>query len=136
MESVQGKGKKTSGQVRNEKTNESEPLMKYRKRRNVIETRLQSLAWDEVWGKPVYHSHGGRYKGGVSSFQASIGNSGTCRRDVKGEFRVEAPRRKRVPMRGTGADQPVVVTKSGNADRAKGLDDPAWNKGQPKIGRS
>ncbi len=33
-----------------EKTNESEPLMKCRKRRDVIETRLQSLAWDKVWG--------------------------------------------------------------------------------------
>ncbi len=73
------------------KTNANEPLMKYRKRRNVIETGLQSLVRDEVRGKPVYHSHDGRYTGGVSIVQASVGNLGTCRRDEKGEFQVADP---------------------------------------------
>jgi RNA-directed DNA polymerase len=40
----------------------------------------------------------------------------------------------RVPMRGTGADQLVVATKSRNGDGAKGLDRSASPTGQPKKG--
>lgn len=40
----------------------------------------------------------------------------------------------RVPMRDTGADQPVVATKSRNGDGAKGLDCPAEPTGQPGMG--
>jgi RNA-directed DNA polymerase len=40
----------------------------------------------------------------------------------------------RVPMRDTGADQPVVVTKSRNGDGAKGLDRSALSAGQPAMG--
>jgi hypothetical protein len=36
----------------------------------------------------------------------------------------------RVPMRGTGADQPVVARKSRNGDGAKGLDRSALLAGQ------
>lgn len=36
----------------------------------------------------------------------------------------------RVPIRGTGADQPVVVKKSRNGDGAKGLDRSALRMGQ------
>jgi len=36
----------------------------------------------------------------------------------------------RVPMRGTGADRPVVVKKSRNGDGAKGLDRSALRTGQ------
>jgi hypothetical protein len=36
----------------------------------------------------------------------------------------------RVPMRGTGADQPVLVMKSRNGDGAKGLDRSAFGEGQ------
>jgi hypothetical protein len=32
------------------KANASEPLMNCRKHRDVIETKLQLLAWDKVWG--------------------------------------------------------------------------------------
>ena len=39
----------------------------------------------------------------------------------------------RVPMRGTGADQLVVATKSRNGDGAKGLDRPALSTGQPAM---
>ena len=44
------------------------------------------------------------------------------------------PTRVRVPMRDTGADQPVVATKSRNGDGAKGLDRPAEPTGQPGMG--
>ena len=37
-------------------------------------------------------------------------------------------------MCGTGADQFVVVMKSGNADGAKGLGYSVWNVGQPEKG--
>ena len=40
----------------------------------------------------------------------------------------------RVPMRGTGADQPIVVKKFRNGDGAKGLDRSALSTGQPKKG--
>jgi hypothetical protein len=40
----------------------------------------------------------------------------------------------RVPMRGTEADQPVVVKKSRNRDGAKGLDHPVLLFGQPAMG--
>jgi len=67
--------------------------------------------------------------------QAFVWNVGTCRSDVKGEFQVEATR-KRVPMLNTGADFPVVAAKAGNAARAKGESYPAIFKEQPLIGRS
>jgi RNA-directed DNA polymerase len=38
----------------------------------------------------------------------------------------------RVPMRGTGAEQPVVAMKSGKPDGAKGLRRPAEAEGQPR----
>jgi hypothetical protein len=52
-----------------------------------------------------------RHKGSVNLIQALVGNVGTCRSDVKGEIQVEETTRMRVPMRGTGADQFVVVLK-------------------------
>jgi len=39
-----------------------------------------------VQTKPVYGLGGVRCRGGVSLFQALVGNVGTCRLDVKGEF--------------------------------------------------
>lgn len=57
----------------------------------------------------------------MSLILAFVWNTGTCRLDVKGESSSGRPTRLRVPMQGTGADQPVVVRKSGNADGAKGL---------------
>ena len=59
---------------------------------NVIETRLQSLAWDAVKAGPAYGLDGDRRKGGASSVPALTGNVGTCRHDVKGDAQVEAPR--------------------------------------------
>jgi hypothetical protein len=75
-----------------EKTNASEPPMRCRKRRNVTETRLQSLAWDDVEAKPVYGLDGDRHKGGVISVQALAWNVGTCRHDAKGKAQGAAPR--------------------------------------------
>ena len=40
-------------QVCAEKMNESEPLMKHRKCKEVIETKLLALAWDRIWEEPL-----------------------------------------------------------------------------------
>ena len=65
--------------------------MKCRKRWNVIETELQSLARDEAWGVPADCPSGDRHKGGVSPVQALVRNVGTCRLDTKGDIQVEDP---------------------------------------------
>ncbi len=71
-------------------------------------------------------SGGIRCKGGVSSSWAWVGNRRTCRLDTgnqsevqipvllgyqEGELQVANTTRGRVPMRGTGTGQPVVVMK-------------------------
>jgi hypothetical protein len=73
------------------KTNVSEPLMKCRKRRDVIETELQSLARDEARGVPADCPSGDRHEGGVSPAQALVRNVGTSRLDAKGELQVVDP---------------------------------------------
>ena len=78
-------------QVRTGKTNVSEPLATCRKRRDVIETRLQSLAWDEARGKPADCPSGDRHKGGVSPAQALVRNVGTISHDAKGDLQVADP---------------------------------------------
>ncbi len=55
---------------------------------------------------------GVRCEGGVTLFQALIGNVGTGRADAKGETQVVSATRVRVPMRRTGADRLVVALKS------------------------
>jgi hypothetical protein len=88
--SVPGKGG-TTRQVQAEKANESEPLMKCRKRRDAIETGLQLLARDEARETPVSCPSGGRHKGGASSAQALVRNVGTYRFDAKGVPQVADP---------------------------------------------
>lgn len=73
------------------KTNASEPPMKCRKRRDVIETGLQSLARDKAWEEPAYGPGGDRHKGGVSPAQALVWNVGTYCSDAKGKVQVEDP---------------------------------------------
>lgn len=73
------------------KTNESEPLMTCRKRRDAIETELQSLARDEARGEPVDCPSDGRHEGGVSPVQALVWNVGTSCLDAKGDLQVVDP---------------------------------------------
>ena len=72
-------------------TNTSEPLIKCRKRRNVIKTRGESLTWDKSRRKPAYCPDGDRHGGGVNMAQAFVRNVGTYDSDVKGEIQVEDP---------------------------------------------
>ncbi len=77
---------------------------------------------------------GVRCVGGVTLFQASLGNVGTCRLDVKGEVQVVNPIRASVPMPGTGAEQLVVALKRSNVRGAKGLRHSVLALGQPEKG--
>ena len=77
---------------------------------------------------------GVRCGGGVTLFQALLGNVGTCRLDVKGEVQVVNTTRMRVPMPSTGAEQPVVVMKRSNVCGAKGLRHSVSRLGQPERG--
>lgn len=67
----------TTCQVRAGKANVSEPLTKCRKRRDVIESRLQSLACDEARGEPADCPSDDRHEGGASPAQALVRNVGT-----------------------------------------------------------
>lgn len=79
-------------QVSAGKANESEPLMKCRKRRDATETRLWSLAWDEARGKPADCPSGDRHEGGAIPARALVRNVGTSRLDIKGELQAVDPR--------------------------------------------
>ncbi len=83
---------------------------------------------------PVDWLGGVRCGGGVTLFQAFLGNVGTCRVDVKGEVQVVNPTRMRVPMPGTGAEQLVVVMKRSNDRGAKELRHSVLTLGQPERG--
>ena len=131
--SVQEKAGQTR-QVCAGKTNVSEPLMKCRKHRDAIKTGVLSLLRDEAREKPAYCLSGDRHRGGVSPAQALVRNVGTSSLDVQGSPPSGRPVRGRVPMRGGGADRPVVVMKPGNAGGAKGPDDLANGTGQPAMG--
>ena len=77
---------------------------------------------------------GVRCEGGVTLFQALLGNVGTGRGDVKGEAQVGGTARARVPMRRTGAEQLAVVMKRSNVRGAKGLRHSVSGMGQPERG--
>jgi len=85
------KVRRRADQVRAGKTNVSEPLVTCRKRKDVIETGLQSLARDQARAMPADGPSGDWHQGGVSPAQALVRNVGTARPDVKGELQAEDP---------------------------------------------
>jgi len=132
--SVLGKGETRSRQVRAGKANVSEPPLKCRKRRDVIETGLQSLARDEARGTPAYCPSGDRHERAVRArLRLSWGTWEPSPR-CKGRTPSGRPARGRVPMRGEGADGLVVAMKPGNAGGAREPDSPASGTGQPAMG--
>lgn len=78
-------------QVSTGKTNASEPSMTCRKRRDVAETRLQSLACDQARRVPADCPSGDRHEDGVSPVQALVRNVGTFSLDAKGALQAEDP---------------------------------------------
>ena len=115
------------------KTNASEPLLTCRKRKDVVETRLQLLAWDEARRGPAYCPSGDRHEDGVRPARGSCVERGNLCLDAKGDLQVAGTIRSRVPMQGAGTDGSVRAMKPGNAGRAKGPDSPAEGGGQPGM---
>ena len=85
--------------------------MTRRKVQDDVETGGISLTRDEPGGWPDCCPGGIRREGGVTLNQASMWNAGTCRPMLREKSKEVDPMRVRVPMRGTGAEQPVVVMK-------------------------
>ena len=73
------------------KTNASEPSMMRRKRRDVVETRLLLLAWDEARRMPVDCPSGDRREGGVRPVHGSCVERGNLRLDAKGDLQAAEP---------------------------------------------
>ena len=118
----------------------SEPLMKRRKRIDVIETGVQLLLRDEPGGCLSI----GQVVTGVEVARARIrrrhgtwepvapARSVVCWNDRReGAPQAAETVRGGVPMRGTGADRLVVAMKPGNAGGAKGTGCPGSLDGQP-----
>jgi hypothetical protein len=91
--SVVGKGGNLFRQVGPEETNASEPLMTCR---NVFNRRRNRdpdfCPASKGWAMPAYGPTGVRHEGGVTSGQASVRNTGTCRPDAKGEIQAVSRR--------------------------------------------
>ena len=92
------------------------------------------MAWEESGGCLLTGWVVSGVEGGVTLYQALLGNVGTCRLDVKGEVQVVSATRASVPMPGTGAEQPVLVMKRSNVRGAKGLRRSVLGVGQPVRG--
>ena len=129
-----GKGPQSTGQVCDEKTNVSEPLMTHREKqqwhrnrgRLTVSGQRHEVRVPSIRELPVCGPDGVRCKGGVSSSQALAGNRRTCCLDTGGQLkwarsarwpqegglRSGETGRSRVPMRGTGADRLAVAMKA------------------------
>ena len=132
-------------QVRTEKANVSEPLMKCRKRSDDIETGVQLLPRDEpggylstalvVSGIKVARARFRRWCGTWERL-APILSAGCWAGRREGELQAAETVRGGVPMWGRRADRLVVAMKPGNAGGAKGTgcpgsfgDQPVWPGG-------
>ena len=125
-----------------EKANESEPLLKRRKRTDVIETGVQLLPRDEPGGGLLI----GQAVTGAEVARVRIGHRHETWEPVAPAVPAgcwigrskEVPQaaetaRGRVPVRGTGADRLVVAVRPGNAGGAKGTGRPGALGGQPML---
>jgi len=110
--------------------------MTCRKRIDVAETRLQSLAWDGARRKPADCPSGDRHEDGVRPARGSCVERGNLRLDAKGELQVEDPRGAEYRCEAQGRTGFVVAMKPGNAGGAKGPDSSAKGVGQPTEGRA
>lgn len=73
------------------KTNENEPLMTCRKRRDVHQNRAPVVGLGRARAKPADGSSGDRHEDGVSTAQALVWNVGTFSLDAKRELQVVDP---------------------------------------------
>jgi hypothetical protein len=122
------------------KANVSEPLLKRRKRRDVIRTGVQSLPRDEpggclltgqvVTGVEVARARCRRWHGTWEPV-APMALARCWAGQPEGAPQAAETARGRVPVRGTGADRLVVAVRPGNAGGAKGTGRPGELDGQP-----
>ena len=114
-------------QVRNRKTNVSEPLMTRRKAIYPTSKPGGVVAPGRVRTRPAYGPGGVRRGGGVILFQALSGNVGTCRLDDKGELRGSRP----------SEDKSTDARHRGGAARSSDeVPEKAWSKGAALFGRA
>ena len=106
--SVAAKGETRSRQVWFGEASESEPLMTCRNPLDDVKTGGATFFRDQFGGGPEACPSGIRHIGGAKPDQAFIRNVRTCRPDAKGGVQAAKTARTRIPMRGTGAEQPVV----------------------------
>jgi hypothetical protein len=128
--------------VWSEKANESEPLLKRRKRTDVIETGVPLLPRDEpggclligqvVTGAEVARARS-RHRHETWEPVAPAVPAGCWTGRSKGGPQAAETARGRVPVRGTGADRLVVAVRPGNAGGAKGTGRPGAFGGQPML---
>jgi len=138
-----GKGALRVRQVRAEKASASEPLMTCRKRIDDIKTEGESFLRDQS-GRNLSTA---QVMSGIKAARAQLRLwYGTCEpvasirrpesrlvacRSREGGPQAAGTARGRVPMRGTGADRPVVAVRPGSAGGAKGPDHLDVFGGQP-----
>lgn len=114
-------------QVRNRKTNASEPLTTRRKAIYPTSKPGGVVASGRVRTRPAYGPGGVRRGGGVILFQALSGNVGTCRLDDKGELRGSRP----------SEDKSTDARHRGGAARSSDeVPEKAWSKGAALFGRA
>ena len=133
------KRRKLFRQVGLEETNASEPLMTCRNVFNRRRNRDPDLCpASKGWAIPADGPTGVRHEGGVTSRQASVRNTGTCRPDAKGETQAVSRRegpstdaghrgggaRSRVDGSVMGSDRRGVVIQLYSGDNPKGDDRP------------
>jgi hypothetical protein len=106
--SVAAKGGAQSRQGRSGEASASEPLMTCRNAKDDVKTGGSSILQDQFGGCPEGRPSDVRHGGGAKPDQALAWNVRTCRSAAKGDVQAAKSARTRVPMRGTGAEQPVV----------------------------
>jgi len=106
--SVAAKGETRSRQVWSGEASVSEPLMTCRNPLDDVKTGGATFFRDQFGGGPEACPSGIRHIGGAKPDQALVWNVRTCGSDAKGDAQAANTARARVPMRGTGAERPVV----------------------------
>ena len=98
--------------------------MRRRKRRDVVETRLQLLAWDEARREPAYWPSGDRREGGVRPVRLLCGTWEPVASMPRETSKGQTPEEQSTDARRRGGRFSSSV-KPGNAGGAKGPDTPA-----------
>src|SRR5262249_30349171 len=101
-----------SRRVRLREASASEPSMNCRKRIRRCQNRGVTLPPGSVREKPEACPSGIRHVGGAKLNQALVRNVRTCAPMQRERSQAAQTARIRVPMRSTGAEQPVVGTKA------------------------